>query len=171
MIKNFKKISLCMLVTGFISASVATPAFATSNEKMPPSQDISEEIQSRLPTSPSSYEYTSETTGLDKDGLWDLKTYADRAHSQGTASSYVSLASFMLGVCGFSNSSTALGGISYMISSDLDAYGTLNYAFTEYRYLDENSDVDSVQTNIKFKRFFDGSSMHNWYPYDSPSEA
>lgn len=127
------------------------------------------EIQGRLQTSPDKHEYTSRTSNLDKNKLWKLKTLADKANSQNSKASYVLLASYLLGLCkNMSASSNTLGGISYMIQSDLDAYGTLSYAFTQYRYLDTHPKVKTVKTKIPYKRFFNGNSMSPWYPHSKP---
>lgn len=159
---KFKKITSTILILGITSVISLPHSFADS--------DVSQtsEIQNRLQTSPAKYEYTSRTSNFDKNKLWKLKTLADRANSQNSKSSYVSLASYLLGLGNMSVSANVLGGISYMIQSDLDAYGTLSYAFTQYRYLDTHPKVKTVRTRIPYKRFFNGNSMTPWYPHSKP---
>lgn len=164
--KKFKQFMASMLMIGVVSTSVISPIFADSNM-----DNDSYANDSKGVTSPAKYEYTSRTNNLNKDGLWKLKTYADKANAQNTSASYVSLASYLLSLGNLSNSSTILGTISYMIQSDLDAYGTLSYAFTQYRYLDKNPGVKTVKTKIPYKRFFDGNKMNPWYPYSKPTKA
>lgn len=147
--------------------SILLPSFSFAS-----STDLEKkEIQERLINSPAKYEYTSRTADLNKDKLYRLKTLADRANNQNSASSYVSLASYLLGLTKYGGTANALGGVAYLIQADLDAYGTLSYAFSQYRYLDTHPKVKTVKTRIKYKRFFDGNRMHPWYPYSKPSKA
>lgn len=119
-------------------------------------------------TGPSRYEHDTEEADMDKDDLWGLKEEADDANDEGSTSSYVSLATYILwfvdGDAGQIESTVA-----NLLSSRLDAYGTLEYAFNEYRYLDTHSDVSSVPTMIPLERFWSGADyISDWYSCKHP---
>jgi hypothetical protein len=179
LIKNFKKITLGLLTAVLISSSTILPAFAADktqtlnvNNKAQTSAKKDPFAESKWQTGPSSYEHDVEQASLDKDDLWQLKSLADDANNDGTTSNYVSLASFLLGCVNMGLSSTLSGTFSYMLQSRLNAYDTLDYAFTEYRNLDENPNLGSIPTMIPLERFYYGNDrITDWYPCKAPYEA
>jgi hypothetical protein len=184
MLKNAKKVSLGLLTAILISSSSISPVFAAShngqasksNNTSNVNQGSSSKTNSKshsfgLINGPASYEHKTEQVNLDQDQLWELKSKAEDANDENTESNYVSLASYILGfVNGDAGQITST--ISSMLVSRLDAFETLDYAFTEYKFLDINPDCDSVPTMIPLERFYDGGeSMSDWYPCKHPYEA
>lgn len=178
--KNLKKTIITTLVIGALANTNIFPVFANDARKEVIEPIVEKKIvqETELINAPAKYEYTSRVRNLNKSQLWNLKKYADKANSQNNTASRVSLASYLLGLGGLNKRlgwlgvpSAGLGSLAYIIESDLDDYGTLSYAFTQYRYLDTHKKVKTVKTKIKYKRFFDGMKMSTWYPYSKPSRV
>lgn len=159
--RSLKSKILSFIVIILICSISIIPVFA----------DDSNEIMPRATNAPARYEYTSRIVRLNKAGVDVLHKYAYRANSQNSTSSLVSLASYMLGLANFSASANILGGISYLIQSDLNVVETMNFAYQKYKYLSNNPKVKYVKAKISFKRFFNGYSMSPWYPYSYPKNA
>jgi len=75
----------------------------------------------KSPHTPSRTYHKTVQVSLDKDQLWELKSRAEDANDQNTQSSYVSLASYMIGFIN-GDAGQLVGTIANMMQSKLDAF-------------------------------------------------
>lgn len=156
-----KKISALLLASLLTFIPVST-AYAAETQSV--SYDT-ESISTRSVNMPAFYEYKSSIQYFTKKDYYNLYNLAAQARSNNNFSDYLGIASFVAGLIPqFATPSMVLGGMSY-IKSDINANNICDVAFSQYRYLDITG-VGSRKCEFKFKRFFDGNRMHDWYFYD-----
>lgn len=168
----YKKTLTCLLAAGIITSTTSITAFAQDTNSSITEETSYSQKDEKLINAPAKYEYTTQTKALNKNQLIQLKQLADKANKSKTRADFVSTASYVLGLLGLpSGHSMLLSTVGTMIQSDLDAYGTVSYAFDQYVYLTNNPKVTTVNTKFKLKRFFDGFQMKSWYMYGKPTKA
>lgn len=167
-------LTFSMLTSSILSSSVVSAKTQTQPEitKIEQKDLKDKNVSRRLPNGPSTYEYKTEEGLMSQYDLVDLQEKADAANNNNTNSDALSLASFIMSFLtgeAFAVVSQGLSGVAYMIKSDIDPYQTLSYAFTQYRFLQNNSQYTYAKTEFKLKRFFNGIAYtSDWYPTKSP---